>query len=133
MAALATKRAGGEDVAALHGRRRRVARAYADGGLDEAEYEQRLAELDGRIAAASAVEVPELEAVAALCGDLGRLWECATPSERQLLVEPLVDRAYVDLEAKQLVRLAPAPAFRSLLEVAARRTKRYREAAELVG
>jgi hypothetical protein len=43
--ALATKRSGGEDVAALHARRRRVARACAAGGLDEAEYEQRLAEL----------------------------------------------------------------------------------------
>jgi hypothetical protein len=41
--------------------------------------------------AASAVEVPELEALAALCGDL---------------------------DAKQLARVAPAPASRSLIEVA---------------
>lgn len=39
-------------------------RAYADSGLDEANDEQRLAELDDRIAGANAVQVPELEAVA---------------------------------------------------------------------
>jgi hypothetical protein len=113
-------------------RSERCLRVRTPESIDGTEYEERLAELDGRIAAASAVEVPELEAVAALCSDLGRLWECATPAERQLLVEPLVDRAYVDLEAKQLTRVAPAPAFRSLIEVAARRTRRYREAVELV-
>jgi hypothetical protein len=43
-----------------------------------------------------------------------------------------MDRVYVDLEARQLARVAPAGAFRPLIEVAARRTRRYREAVELV-
>lgn len=75
---------------------------------------------------------PDLETVAALVGDLGRLWERATPAERQLLLEPLIDRAYVDLEAKALVRVAPAPAFGALLRAAARRTKRGRAAIEIL-
>jgi hypothetical protein len=47
-------------------------------------------------------------------------------------VEPLVDRAYFDLDAKALVRVAPAPAFGALLHAAARRTKRCRAAIEVI-
>jgi hypothetical protein len=116
----------------LRAQRRRVGRAYADGAFDEAEYATRLEEIDARIAGVEVVAGPELEPVAALVADLGRLWECATAAERQLLLEPLIDRAYIDLDTKSLVRVAPAPAFGALLRAAARRTKRGRAAIEIL-
>jgi hypothetical protein len=130
IAAAACQTDGEADVEALRAQRRRVARAYADGAYDEAEYGQRLSALDGRISAASAVQVPDLERVAALCADLPGVWAAATPVERQSLVEPLIDRAYVDLESKTLARVAPAPAFSALMGAAARRTRRWRTAVE---
>lgn len=127
----AARRDAGEDVGALRAERRRVGRAYSDGTLDESEYEARLEAIDARIAATEIVAVPDLETVVALTADLGRLWECATAAERQQLVAPLVDRAYVDMGTKKLVRIAPAPAFRALIEAAARRTRACQVAVEL--
>ena len=48
------------------------------------------------------------------------------------MIEPLIDRAYVDLESKQLARVAPAPAFGALMNAAARRTRRWRSAVGLL-
>ncbi len=131
--AAAATRPGGDNVDDLRDQRRRVGRAFADGALDQTEYQARITEIDGRITSAEIVAGPDLETVAALVGDLSALWNAATAIERQQLLEPLVDRAFVDLTAKVLVRVSPAPAFGALLRAATRRTRRGKAAIEVIG
>lgn len=108
----------GEDVAALQAQRRRLARAYADGAFDEPEYEARLAEVDGRLAAAEPVAGPDLEAVGVLLDDLPALWTAATPAERRELLGPLVERVTVDVGEKGLVEVIPSSTASALVRAA---------------
>ena len=102
------------DVDALQTRRRRLARAYADGGFAEAEYETRLAAIDMAIrdTTNTASDGPSLEEAASLIRDLPALWSRATQDERRQLVQPLVERVYVDLGSARIGGLQPTPEFR---------------------
>jgi hypothetical protein len=44
-----------------------------------------------------------------------RLWSKATAEERQKLVEPLIDLVLVDMDAKVISEVRPAPAVAALL------------------
>ena len=115
-------REGGTSVADLRAKRRRLARAYADGGYTLADYEARMAALDSEIRLAEADVPLEATEVAGLLRDLPGLWQESTPDERRQLVAPLVERVYVDVAAKRLCGIVPVPAFRALLEAGMKRT-----------
>ena len=87
-----------------------------------AEYEARLTAIDAEIRHASGVTPIDVEEVAALLGDLPSLWEEATPDERRRLVGPIVERVFVDVEAKRISGLVPVPAFRTLIEAGMQKT-----------
>lgn len=101
---------------------RRLARAYADGAFSDREYAGRKAALDARLAAAENSDTIDFEQVATLLDDITTVWKEATTDERGRLVAPLIERAYVDLEAKRIGALTPTPAFRTLLERAVRKS-----------
>jgi hypothetical protein len=116
MAQMAAARGEGEDVRALMDKRRRVARAYADGAFSEAEYVVRLNGIDARIRLAQPVSQPTVEEAASLLTDLPGLWQEATNEERRRLIAPLIERVHVDVEFRRINAITPAPVFRSLLE-----------------
>ncbi len=124
MAQLAVAERGGPTPAELEEKRRRLARAYADGGYTDGEYERLQARIAAQIREATVVELPTLEEAVALFGDLSQIWREATSEERRRLVAPLVERFYIDLEAKRIEALTPSPAFRWLLQGALKRSPR---------
>ena len=116
----------GPSLTVLRSQRMRLGRAYADGTLPEAGYRARLAEIDARIRARTAPSEPTLGDAAELFGDIPALWEEAGPEERRLLVAPLIERVYVDIESKRVGAFTPSPAFRSLLAAATQRRSQSR-------
>jgi hypothetical protein len=107
---------------ALKDQLKRLARAYGHGAYTEAEYERRKAEARHR--RRHGLPYLGLDEAAALLTDLAGLWQEATPSERARLVEPLMERAYVDLASKRMCAITPTPALRLLLERAIQNTSR---------
>ena len=124
MAQMAAARGEGEDVRALMEKRRRVARAYADGAFSEGEYVVRLNDIDARIRVAQPVSQPSVEEAAVLLADLLALWTEATNEERHRVIAPLIERVYIDVESRRIAAITPAPVFRSLLEGALEETGR---------
>ncbi len=68
------------------------------------------------------VGIVEAGEVAALLRDITMVWKEATTEEKGRLIAPLIERAYIELETKRIGAITPAPAFRSLLDVAMQRT-----------
>lgn len=95
---------------------RRLSRAYADGGLSDAEYEQRRAALLARLSqtAAPAARAPidPAEAVA-LVADLPALWAGARVPEQRAVLGRLVTQVYARRHTIYAVRPTPeaAPVF----------------------
>ena len=117
MAVLAAKRgARRADVGSLQEQRRRLVRAYSDGGFSDAEYDQRLAHFDALLRTSQPLSVVRAEACADLFNDLGALWAEATAEERSRLVAPLIEKVYIDVETKRLCAITPAQGFGSLLQ-----------------
>ena len=110
------------DLDVLRARKTRIARAYVDGGLTEAEYSDRLQEIDDQLQALETPVDHELGSAAELFQSVGTLWDEATSDERQRLVAPLLDRVYIDIETKQISAIVPAPAFKPLLDSAVDRS-----------
>lgn len=117
-----TAEVGERSVESLQESRRRLVRAYGDGGYTLAEYEARLAAVDAEIRHASGTTPIEVEEVAALFGDLPGMWDEATPDERRRLVGPIVERVFVDVESKRISGLVPMPGFRTLIAAGMQRT-----------
>ena len=105
-------------------KRRRVARAYAEGAWSQPEFEARLSEIDAQLSAAEPVESPSMEAISELLDDFPMVWKEATDAERQRLAAPLISRAFIDLDNKRIHAIEPQPAFARLLETAITRTSR---------
>jgi hypothetical protein len=122
MAQLVCSGQDGPGVAELQEKRRRLGVAYADGAFSDLAYRARQAEIDAEIRKASAVVPPSLDEAAALFGDIETLWKEATAEERRELVSPLIERPYVDMDLKLVGAIAPTPAFRALLQCAARKS-----------
>ena len=102
MAGLATGERPQVNATKLQEKRRRLVRAFGDGGHSDAEYESRLAEIDRSIAAATPVAPVAVEEVAVLLANGKLLWAAATPEERRTLIAPLIERAYIDLAQKAI-------------------------------
>ena len=107
-----------DEVSTLKALRRRLARAYADGGLSEAEYESRIAEVDARLRAATPLEEAPLLLAARLVRDLPLLWERAGEAHRRELVGALVQEVYVDIAERRVSGLVAVPEFDGLLRQA---------------
>ncbi len=69
---------------------------------------------------------PSYEEAAEIFGDMPALWERATADEQRSLLNPLVERVYIDIESQRIGAIAPTAGFRSLLEHAVRRTEHSR-------
>ena len=124
MAGLATGERPQVNATKLQEKRRRLVRAFGDGGHSDAEYESRLAEIDRSIAAATPVAPVAVEEVAVLLANGKLLWAAATPEERRTLIAPLIERAYIDLAQKAIGAITPVPAFAALLEHAVKQSCR---------
>lgn len=111
----ATAGDGTKGIDGLREQQRRLARAYADGAFEEAEYGARKAHIDASIEAVQPDRIPQLEVVADLLAHTKKLWAKATPGERRQLLAPLVDRVTVCLATKHVVEIVPAPVFQQLL------------------
>lgn len=117
MARLVAENHSGPDPETLREKRRRLARAYADGAFSDDEYNWKLMEIDRQLQESAAVMSPDIEEAVALFSDTQTLWSEATPEERRQLISPLVDNVYVDLQKKRIAALTPAPALQALLRV----------------
>lgn len=126
MADLASREYEGPDIGELHERRRRLARAYADGGFSEAEYLGLRKMLDQQLRNATMMSGLSYEEAAEIFGDMPALWERATTDEQRSLLNPLIERVYVDVESQRIGAITPTAGFRSLLDHAVRRTEHSR-------
>ncbi len=102
-------------------KKKRLARAYADGGYTLADYEARMVALDAEIRLSEDATPVEVTDIAALLGDLPALWLEATADERRALLAPLIDGAFVDVESRRITGIDPKPAFRTLVDAATQR------------
>jgi len=113
----------GPDPREIQEKRRRISRAYAEGAFSDREFDEKLAELDGLMAKTRVTELPTLEEAAELFQNLPELWTEATTQERRQLINPLIERVYVDMESKLVGAITPVPAFRTVLDVAIQRVE----------
>ena len=123
MSQLAAADSKGPDPKELQEKRRRLSRAYANGGFSDSEYDARIAEIDAKLRLTESVDLPTLEEAAQLFGNIPQLWREATPEERRKLLSPLIERVYVDMDCSRIGAIVPASAFRRLLEGAMTRAK----------
>ena len=126
VATIASRPHEGPDVAALTEKRRRLARAYADGAFRDGEYAARVRNLDQQIRAAAEACAPSYEEAATLFADLPALWERADDAERRRLLRPLIERAYLDIDSGFIGGITPTPGFEILLEHALTRAESSR-------
>jgi len=123
MAKLAASDIEGPNPQELMQKRRRLSRAYADGAFTDAEYQQRLIEIDSDMRNITSTEMPSIEEAAALFEDIPTLWSEATQEERRKLLSPLVERVYVDIDSRLVGAVTPMPAFANLMENAMSRAE----------
>ena len=123
MARLAAADSKEPDPRELQEKRRRLSRAYANGGFSDSEYDARLAEIDANLRLTESVGLPTLEEAAQLFGNIPQLWREATPEERRKLLSPLIERVYVDMDCSRIGAIVPGSAFRRLLEGAMTRAE----------
>ena len=98
----------------LKEKRRRLVRAYGDGGYTDQEYKMRLAEIDHQIAQTTVVTPPAIEDAVELFSNLPMLWSEATTEEKRVLLKSLVELVYVDIKTKTVTGIKPTLAFRAL-------------------
>ena len=123
MARLSVQDLEGPDPRELKERKRRLSRAYADGGFTDGEYQVKRAEIDARLRLAESVSLPTLEEAAQLFENIPQLWREATPEERRKLISPLMERVYVDIECSRIGAIVPVTEFRRLIEGAMTRSQ----------
>lgn len=111
----------GPDLAALNDRRRRLARVFGDGVYSDTEYAALCQTIDEQIRAAAIACGPSHEEAARLFADMPALWDRATNEERRALVEPLIERAYVDIDSGMIGGIRATPEFSSLIDHGLRR------------
>ena len=114
MAEYAVSNHDGPDPATLREKRRRLVRAYGDGGYSDEEYKVRLAEIDRQIEQSCTVTPPAMEEAVALFSNIPILWNEATVDERRRLLRTLIEVAYVDLETRHVTKIKPTLVLRTL-------------------
>src|SRR5690606_34962046 len=122
MAEFASGRYEGPSLSSLNERRRRLARAYADGAYSDVEYSDLRTAVDEQFRAATRAVGASYEEAAAVLRDMPAVWERARAEERRVLLGPLIERIYVDVECGLIGGLAPTSAFRDLIDHALRRS-----------
>lgn len=105
-----------QERATLTERLRRLTTAYTLGNIEDADYQQRQAELKRTLAQLRLPELEEAVSAGELLADLRVLWQQASLPERHDLLRGMVARVYVDLTTDRLVGITPKPAFWSLFE-----------------
>ncbi len=113
-----------DDVTLINKERRRIeerlkrlGRVYIDGGIAEQDYARDRQSLNSELAG---LVIPEMSAAveaARLIGNLPRLWEKASVSERHSLAASLFDSVYVDTrDSQSVVGIRPKAIFKPLFE-----------------
>ncbi len=115
MAKITVVRNDGPSLESLKEQKRRLSRGYADGGFSDAEYGAKMAEINRRIQQSLCLSLPTHQEAADLFQHVENLWKEATPEERRKLMEPLIERVFVDIEGKAISAIVPSASFRSLL------------------
>lgn len=106
--------------------RRRLGRAYADGAFRDTEYVSLLRAIDDQMRAATDACTPSYEEAAALFADLPALWDSAEHTERQRLLQPLIERVYLDIDSGLIGGITPTQGFGVLLDHALQRVETSR-------
>lgn len=104
----------------------RLARAYADGACGDSEYATRRKSIDEQSRAAADACAPSRKEEAALFADMPALWDRADHGEWQRLLEPPIERVYLDIDSGLIGGITPTPGFRVLLEHALERAESSR-------
>jgi len=108
------------DVDAIRARLKRLARAYADGGYSDEEYEAERARLEAMLAKAPPSVTRarlDLERASAVMQDAGSVYRSGGIVERRTLLVTLFDRLW--LAEHQVVAIKPQPAYALLVEAQA--------------
>lgn len=69
-------------------------------------------------------DLPTLEEAAELFQKIPALWMEATLQERRQLLNPLIERVYVDMESKLIGAMVPIATFRTVLDAAIQKIDR---------
>ncbi len=100
---------------AVQDRLRRAARAYADGNLDEADYERRKREAEAELASLVVPADRDLIDAGRYLENIGRVWDSINLETRRGIVLALFDAIYIDIRTGQVEEYRPKAAFRRLL------------------
>jgi len=95
---------------------RRLARAYIDGLIDEADYAVQRSSL---LQVLETLVIPEADATlnaGKFLDNLGTVWQEASLEERHRILVNMLEAVYVDLVCKSIVGLVPKPPFYRLFE-----------------
>jgi hypothetical protein len=95
-------------------RLRRYARIYAEGHIDEVEYQTVRAALERDIAALEPSSLPDVEKAGRMLRDFSAIWKAAKPAERHQLLRATFIAVYCDPAEGVLVGVAPRAPFTEL-------------------
>lgn len=101
--------------ATVQDRLRRAARAYADGNLDEADYERRKREAEAELAGLAVPAEQEVVGAGRFLADLRDLWKQVDTATRRGIVQAVFEAFYVDMRTGRVEEYRPKAAFRELL------------------
>ena len=102
---------------------RRLREVYLEGDLPRDQYSERKRNLENQLASLVIPDVDAAQEAGRLLEQLPTLWEEADLSERRQLINPLIERVYVDMESKLVGAITPVPAFRTVLDAAIQRVE----------
>jgi site-specific DNA recombinase len=105
----------------LESRLKRLARAYIDAGMSEAEYQREQQEILLRLAQLENPKVKTVFEAGELLRTLGPVWERATRKEQRDILRVIFEAVYVNLDEGKITRLVPKPAFEVLFRAAQKR------------
>jgi hypothetical protein len=97
--------------ARIEGQLERLKRLFVLGDVAEAEYRAERDRLQAQLVALTPPAMPDLEWAAELLQDFGRIWDAATPQERQKIVHTLLETVYLDAERGPVVAIEPRADF----------------------
>lgn len=96
----------------LQDRLKRLARAYIDAGMSDAEYERERRRLQEKLAHLANPEIKTVLDAGQLLKTLTPAWEKATAEEKRDMLRIILDAVYVDVEEGTVTGLVPKPPFR---------------------
>lgn len=88
------------------------------GEMPDDEFEAQRADIEAQLRQAESIIRPSHHEAAAVFGDLPRLWSHATADEKRRIAGLLLDRVYIDMDAKLITVIVPTAEFGLLLQYA---------------